>query len=117
MINALYRLKCNIKFRIAIIFKRNLILEDNKRHCGKTYLINKLSKKYHLNVISGTSYNVNNQWKKWIGIHYDIILLDTYFNNKEQYNLIRRNIDNLNSYNNIVIGFNTYCGNNKWIGY
>jgi len=117
MKNILYRLKCSIKFRLALLIGKTVIIEDDRRCCGKSYLINKLSKKYKLNIIRGRSFDVDKQAQKWIGVHYDVILLDSRFRDKQGYNLIRRNISNLNSYSNIVIGFNTYVGNNKWKNY
>ena len=44
----------------------------------------------------------------------NIILIDTYYFNNTQYNLIRRDKSNLSTFGHIIIGFNTFVGEKRW---
>ena len=115
--NSLYRLKQSLKIKLAILFRKTIIIEDNKRCVGKSYLIDKISKQYKLPIIRGSYNKIDKQFTSYIGKHDNIILIDTYFFNRTQYNLIRRDISNLVTYGHIIIGFNTFVGEKRWKNY
>lgn len=112
--NRLYRLKCMILFRLAMIFKKDCIIFDDKRHCGKSYLINKLSKKYKYEILKGNDLDVGTQIEKQFRYHLFkhnlTLLVDCYYHNQAEINYIRTIISNLKTYNDNFIGFITYCG-------
>ena len=74
----------------------------------------KISKKYKLPIVRGSYNKADNQFTTYIGKHNNIILVDTYYYNNTQYNLIRRDISNLSTYGHIIIGFNTFVGEKRW---